>query len=108
MQREDALQQLSITDYVKNLPRQEIISIKDPSRPSEITLNLSMYYDDCPLKNDDWSMQLLVSLANIELQYFQQQFMRIISYFTNRFIWALTYSTPYPEVESPKKNLTEE
>jgi len=36
--------------------------------------------------------------------------MRIITYFTSRFLWALTDSDPYPEFANvlPKKDLNED
>jgi hypothetical protein len=44
-----------------------------------------------------------VDFSNIQLQYFQQQMARVISYFNNRFMWALSYADPYADYSQLSK-----
>ena len=34
-------------------------------------------------------------MTNVELEYYQEMFLRVLSYFTNRFLGAITDSDPY-------------
>ena len=63
-----------------------------------------MYTDTCPLRFDDGkkSMQLVgteLLLNNVFFKYYQEMFLRLISYFVNRFLWAVTDADPYDQYE---------
>lgn len=64
-------------------------------------MRTTIIYDGCPLKNDDWGLQCIAKLSNMRLHVFQEQLMRVISYFTNRLLWALTSGDPYEEFNPP-------
>ena len=85
-----------------------MIGAKDSTEASGITLRTTIHYDGCPLQAVDWSVQCRVAVFNVRLHYFQEQLMRVVSYFTNRFLWALTRSDPYEEFAPPmaKRRMT--
>jgi hypothetical protein len=59
--------------------------------------------DACPKIRGTQSelMSCTVKFENIILEYYQEMFLRVLSYFTNRFLWALSDSDPYAK---PQEN----
>ena len=79
--------------------RQQILKKKDMSQPLDIDLSMLMYTEECPLlqksNKKDNLYHLNVNINNLELEYYQEMFLRVLSYFTNRFLGAITDSDPY-------------
>ena len=98
----------SIHEFIAGLKRQGIIGIKDKSKRSSLEVVTKMYSAECPLKPADCSMQCHVKFENASLEYFQQQFMRLVTYFNNRLVYALTRTYPYDDRDQSKIQMTDE
>jgi hypothetical protein len=75
-----------------------MIGIKDSTMKSGVTFSTKMFEPGCPHRKTD-SSETLVEFENIRLQYFQEQFLRFLSYYNERFMWAFTYADPYEEYQ---------
>lgn len=65
-------------------------------------LLFKMFSDKCPLRQEaPESTVCNVEIENAYLEYYQEMFLRILSYFSNRFLWALSKSDPYAAPEEP-------
>ncbi len=61
-----------------------------------------MYSDKCPKCPQDVDQEkqtttCAIKINNIVFEYYQEMFLRLLSYFNNHFLWALTNSAPYTD-----------
>jgi hypothetical protein len=54
-----------------------------------------MYTEKCPLHNHGITSALRVEVASVKIVYFFEMSFRVIDYFFDKFLWALTESDPY-------------
>ena len=66
-------------------------------------LLFKMFFDKCPLRQEaPESTVCNVEIENAYLEYYQEMFLRILSYFSNSFLWAFSKSDPYAAPEEPQ------
>lgn len=87
----------SLADLLQELPRQEVLGARDSDNKAGVRVRTTVHYDGCPLQAEDWSVQSKVTVSNIRIRYYHEPLMRMLTYFTARFLWALTESDPYEE-----------
>lgn len=54
-----------------------------------------LYTDNCPLHEPGITSDLVVDLASVKIVFFYEQAFRIIDYFMDKLLWAITESNPY-------------
>lgn len=83
---------------------------KDEDKPASVKLNIPMYYPTCPFFTKEVQMVNRVTIDKVAVHYFQEQFLRVTSYFTNRFLPSLTDTDPYAEFKprESRQKMTEE
>ena len=64
---------------------------------------LQIYYPGCCLNEPDKDSMLNIVVENVKVLYIQEMAFRIIDYFLDKFIWAVTYTDPYDDEEELHK-----
>jgi len=87
-------------DFVKDLRRHCMIYPLNQSDNSEFRIKTIMYTDTCPLLIDDPNKSKKPTgceffLNDVNLKFYQEMFLRVLNYFINRFLWAVTDADPY-------------
>jgi hypothetical protein len=59
-----------------------------------------MYTDKCPLHKPGVTSSLTVDIASVKIAYYFEMSFRIIDYFFDKFLWAITESDPYLKVDN--------
>jgi hypothetical protein len=54
-----------------------------------------LYQDKCPLHPPAIDSMITVEVASVKIAYFQEMAFRIIDYFMDKLLWAITESDPY-------------
>lgn len=92
-----------LKDFLGDYKRLEIIGIRD-SRDSGIKNNALhfesiLYSENCPLHSPIVTSSLKVEVASIKLLYCYEMSFRIIDYFMDKFLWAITDSDYYLSID---------
>jgi hypothetical protein len=66
-----------------------------------------MYSDKCPLHKHGITSSLKVEVASVKVVYLFENSFRIIDYFFDKFLWALTESDPYLPTDLQGKRIIE-
>ncbi len=66
-----------------------------------------MYTDKCPLHKPGITSSLTVEIASVKISFFFEMAFRIIDYFFDKFLWALTESDPYLKIDPNGKKIIE-
>lgn len=103
----------NVITFSNSLKRQRIMGPKysdDEGKPSSIKLKIPIYYPTCPFFTPEVQMINKIMIDRVAVHYFQEQFLRVISYFTNRFLPSLTDTDPYAEFKEKesRQQMTEE
>ena len=94
---------------VKDLKRQEIIGIRDQDEEVKgegevigngIHFGTILYTDKCPLHKPGITSSLTLDIASVKIAYYFEMSFRIIDYFFDKFLWAITESDPYLKVDN--------
>mmetsp|Transcript_17068 Transcript_17068/g.26368 ORF Transcript_17068/g.26368 Transcript_17068/m.26368 type:complete len:109 (-) Transcript_17068:8127-8453(-) len=98
-----------MTTLLRGLQRQKIVGRgKLENQFSGIKLHYENHWIGCPLRtNEIKPTDVVVDFLNIQMNYYQEQFMRTLNFFTNRFLWALSYTDPYAEFREQPAPLTQ-
>ena len=62
-----------------------------------------LYSENCPLHKPNTLSKLKLEVASIKLLFCYEMFMRIIDYFFDKFLWAITDTDPYEAFEIKKR-----
>ena len=86
-------------ELISGLHRQIIVgSGRDKASFSGIKLEYIARYPGCPHReNEIKPTEVSVQFLNVQMEYYQEQFMRTLNFFTSRFLWALSNTDPYAE-----------
>ena len=87
---------------VDTFSRYEIIGIRDEDveQGNGIFFDTVLYEDHCPLHAPKITSKLRVEVASVKIVYFYEMSFRIIDYFMDKFLWALTESRPYMNLDN--------
>ena len=84
----------NIATLVKTLKRQQIL---DMAPGNAIIIESTLYYETCPHFTKEKQSIGSAVLSGVRLNYYNEMFTRILSYFLNRLLWAITDADPYPK-----------
>jgi hypothetical protein len=88
---------------LEKLIRTEIIGLRDDSNDelnqNGIIFETHLFNDNCPLRKPGKTSILKVDLAQLKIMYVFEMSFRIIDYFFDKFLWAITESDPYVNIE---------
>jgi hypothetical protein len=59
-----------------------------------------MYQDKCPLHKVGITSSFELDMASVKIVYFMEMSQRIIDYFFDKFLWAITESEPYVKFDA--------
>ena len=70
---------------------------------NRVKLKIELFYPGCCKLTKDVESILELHVDFVKILYIQEVTFRIIDYFMDKFIWALTWSDPYLDIEIKKK-----
>jgi hypothetical protein len=87
----------------RNIKKQEVIGIRDQDEvnlKNGISFESILYSDNCPKRKPGKTSSLTLDIETVKIIYFFEMSFRIIDYFFDKFLWAITESDPYAKIDA--------
>jgi hypothetical protein len=84
------------------IKRQEVIGIRDEiaNQNNAIRFKSVLFTDKCPLHQPGITSSFELDIASVKIVYVFEMSFRIIDYFFDKFLWAITESDPYAKIDA--------
>ena len=88
---------------IDTLERQEIIGLRQDGSQNTIRFTMVLYSQNCPLHGPNETSSLDLDITKAKILYCYELSFRVIDYFFDKFLWAMSDADFYEDVEERKR-----